>query len=82
MIPNQLTSVREWYQLLNDRSALMTQPVAHHRELLHQAFALRDSHAIDAATLADLLELADAALDHAQDLSANADERGGVRWKS
>lgn len=60
-------SVQEWYQLLQDVSSLLKSPTTHHRELLHQAYALRDAHAVDAGTLAEMLELADEALVHAHD---------------
>lgn len=63
-----LISVSEWHQLLQDQAALYQSPTAHHRELLHQAYALRDAHVVDAGTLAEMLELADAALDWAREV--------------
>ncbi|WP_252092510.1 hypothetical protein [Pseudomonas sp. MWU13-3659] len=60
-------TVQEWYQLLQDVSSLLKSTTAHHRELLHQAYALRDAHAVDAGTLAEMLELADEALVYAHD---------------
>lgn len=46
-------------------------PKKHHRELLHQAYALRDMHAVDSGTLADMLELADEALMYAHSVQAD-----------
>ena len=60
-----LISLPEWYHLLQDTHALIQEPTRYHRELLHQAYALRDAHAIDAGTLAEMLELADEALVYA-----------------
>lgn len=40
-------SLLEWRQLLNDTQALLLAPKKHHRELLHHAYALRDTHAVD-----------------------------------
>lgn len=64
-------SIQEWRQLLNDTEALLLAPKKHHRELLHQAYALRDTHAVDLATLADMLELADEALMYAHSVQAD-----------
>lgn len=65
-MPTQpMTTAQEWHCLLQDRQALYASPTTHHRELLHQAYALRDAHVVDANTLAEMLELADAALEHA-----------------
>lgn len=64
-------SVEEWYSLLRDTKSLLKSPKAHHRELLHQAYALRDAHTIDPGTLAEMLELADEALVHAHDVLAD-----------
>lgn len=61
-------SAEQWHLMLHDKRALYQAPIAHHRELLHQAYALRDAHVIDQSTLAEMLELADAALDHAVDV--------------
>jgi len=58
-------SIQEWRQLLKDTEALLLAPKKHHRELLHHAYALRDMHAVDPGTLADMLELADEALMYA-----------------
>lgn len=60
-------TVQEWYQLLQNASSLLKSPTVHHRELLHQAYALRDAHAVAAGTLAEMLELADEALVYAHD---------------
>ncbi|MCL8302197.1 hypothetical protein [Pseudomonas mosselii] len=62
-----LVTVQEWHLLLRDTSALLEAPTKHHRELLHQAYALRDTHAVDAGTLAEMLELADEALMYAHE---------------
>ena len=62
--PAQL-SVAEWYHLLQNTDALLQEPTKHHRELLHQAYALRDAHAVDRDTLTEMLELADEALVYA-----------------
>ncbi|WP_422402825.1 hypothetical protein [Pseudomonas sp. GZD-209] len=62
----------EWYHLLQDIDALIQEPTKHHRDLLHQAYALRDAHAVDAGTLAEMLELADEALVYAHE-SASAE---------
>lgn len=64
-------SVEDWYILLRDVNSLLKSPKAHHRELLHQAYALRDIHAVDAGALAEMLELADEALVHAHDVLAD-----------
>ena len=64
-------SIQEWRQLLNDTQALLLAPKKHHRELLHQAYALRDTHAVDSGTLADMLELADEALMYAHSVQAD-----------
>lgn len=48
--------------MLRDGVALLAMPGAHHKALLQQAYALYESHIIDAGDLSDLLELADAAL--------------------
>ncbi|EJT85970.1 hypothetical protein PPS11_03108 [Pseudomonas putida S11] len=37
-------SIQEWRQLLNDTEALLLAPKKHHRELLHHAYALPDTH--------------------------------------
>ncbi|AGZ37565.1 MAG: hypothetical protein ACOKSU_13550 [Pseudomonas sp.] len=64
-------SVQQWYQLLKDTASLLEAPTKHHRELLHQAYALRDTHAVDSNTLAEMLELADAALVYAHEAQAD-----------
>ncbi|RFP96342.1 hypothetical protein D0O09_30665 [Pseudomonas putida] len=71
MATQHLTSALEWHQLLQNQAALYKSPTAHHRELLHQAYALRDAHVVDATTLAEMLELADAALDRARDIQGH-----------
>lgn len=43
-----LVTLPEWYHLLQDADSLIREPTKHHRELLHQAYALRDAHAVDA----------------------------------
>lgn len=63
-------TVEEWQQLLNDTTALLRTPTRHHRELLHQAYSLRDAHEVDAGTLAEMLELADEALMYAHAVQA------------
>lgn len=67
-----LITLPEWYHLLQDIDALIQEPTKHHRELLHLAYALRDAHAVDAGTLAEMLELADEALVYAHE-SASAE---------
>lgn len=62
-----LISLPEWYHLLQDTDSLIREPTKHHRELLHQAYALRDAHAVDAGTLAEMLELANEALVYAHE---------------
>lgn len=64
-------SIQEWRQLLNDTEALLHAPKKHHRELLHHAYSLRDTHAVDSGTLADMLELADEALMYAHSVQAD-----------
>lgn len=64
-------SIQEWRQLLNDTEALLLAPKKHHMELLHHAYALRDTHAVDSGTLADMLELADEALMYAHSVQAD-----------
>ena len=64
-------SIQEWRQLLNDTEALLLAPKKHHRELLHHAYALRDTHDVDSGTLADMLELADEALIYAHSVQAD-----------
>jgi hypothetical protein len=64
-------SIQEWRQLLNDTEALLLAPKKHHRELLHHAYALRDTHAVDSGTLADMLELADEALMYSHSVQAD-----------
>lgn len=66
---SQMT-VSQWYHFLQDVDALLRAPTKHHRELLHQAYALRDAHVVDAGTLAEMLELADEALVYAHEASA------------
>lgn len=70
-----LSSAQQWHLLLQDKQALYRAPTIHHRELLHQAYALRDAHVVDADTLAEMLELADAALDHAQEAAIDDADR-------
>lgn len=62
-----LLTVEGWYQLLWDTTALLQSPEKHHRELLHQAYGMRDAHVVDADILAEMLELADEALVYAHD---------------
>lgn len=64
-------SVQEWHSLLQDTDSLLKSPKTHHRELLHQAYAMRDAHIVDGGTLAEMLELADEALVHAHDVLAD-----------
>ena len=65
--PIPLLTVEDWYQLLRDTVALLQAPEKHHRELLHQAYGMRDAHVVDAGTLAEMLELADEALVYAHE---------------
>jgi len=67
----RLTSIQEWRQLLNDTNVLFVAPKKHHRGLLHHEYALRDTHAVDSGTLANMLELADEALMYAHSLQAD-----------
>lgn len=67
-----LITLPEWYHLLQDTDSLIQEPTKHHRELLHQAYALRNAHAVDDGTLAEMLELADEALVYAHE-SASAE---------
>lgn len=62
-----LITIPEWYHLLQDTDALIKDPRRHHRELLHQAYALRDAHIVDAETLTEMLELADETLVYAHE---------------
>ncbi|MFI8556245.1 hypothetical protein [Pseudomonas putida] len=64
-IDRRMATVHEWHQLLSDTASLLKTPKRHHRELLHQAYALRDAHEVDGDTLAEMLELADEALMYA-----------------
>ncbi|MGE8327884.1 hypothetical protein [Pseudomonas urmiensis] len=68
----KLITIPEWYHLLQDTDALISEPKKHHRELLHQAYALRDAHAVDAETLAKMLELAEEALVYANEANLSA----------
>lgn len=65
-----VTTVSEWYHLLHNTQALLQAPTKHHRELLHQAYAMKDAHVVDRGTLAEMLELADEALVYAHEASA------------
>lgn len=65
-----MISVPDWHDLLSNTSALLDAPTKHHRELLHQAYTLRDAHEIDDGTLAEMLELADEALMYAHAVQA------------
>jgi hypothetical protein len=64
-------SIQEWRQLLNYTDALLLAPKKHYRELLHHAYALRDTHVVDPGNLADMLELADEALMYAHSVQAD-----------
>ncbi|WJR28868.1 hypothetical protein [Pseudomonas mosselii] len=66
-----MITLEQWHCLLRDVQSLLQSPRKHHRELLHQAYALRDAHTIDAGTLAEMLELADEALVHAHEVLAD-----------
>ncbi|RMN96610.1 hypothetical protein ALQ50_03949 [Pseudomonas coronafaciens pv. coronafaciens] len=48
--------------MLRDDVALLAMPGLHNKALLQQAYALYESHIINADDLSDLLESADAAL--------------------
>ena len=67
--PNPIT-LPEWYHLLQDTDALIQEPMKHHRELLHHAYALRDAHLIDPMTLAEMLQLVDEALVYAHEAAS------------
>ncbi len=69
---DKLITLPEWYHLLQDIDALIQEPTKHHRELLHQAYALRDAHAVDSGTLTEMLELADEALVYAHESASAA----------
>lgn len=66
-----LVSIQKWRKLLNDTGALLLAPSRHHKELVHHAYALRDMHAVDLGTQADVLELADEALIYAHPVKAD-----------
>lgn len=66
----KLLTVPEWYHRLQDTEALILEPTKYHRELLHQAYALRDAHTVDTGTLAEMVELADEALIYAYEAAA------------
>ncbi|WP_246376143.1 hypothetical protein [Pseudomonas crudilactis] len=70
------SGVAQWRVMLRDEEALLAMPGAHHKALLRQANALHQGQVIDADELADLLELADAALAYAVEslLDLDADE--------
>lgn len=65
-----------WKIMLRDEVSLLAMPGAHHKALLRQAHVLHRGRLIDADELADLLELADAALAYAVEslLDLEADE--------
>lgn len=69
---DDLASAEEWHAMLHDKECLYRDPVVHHRALLHNAYALRDAHVIDVDCLAEMLELADAALEHAREALIDA----------
>lgn len=71
--------IREWYQLLRDTAVLLEASKNHHREFLHQAYALHDAHVVHGNTLAEKLELADEALAHAHDVHAEQEWSSGDR---
>lgn len=73
----QLITLPEWYHLLQDTDALLQKPAEHHQKLLHQAYALREAHAIDARTLGEMLELADEALGYAHETVKTGDGEPG-----
>lgn len=62
MTLERATALSQWKVLLQDETALLTAPGAHHRVLLRQAHALHQEGVIDCDDLSDLLELADGAL--------------------
>lgn len=72
MSVDELASTEGWHAMLHDKESLYRAPVALHRELLHQAHTLRDVRAIDLDGLAEMLELADAALEHAREALIDA----------
>ena len=72
MPQDDLASAKGWHTMPQDKESLYRDPVAYHRELLHQAYTLRDAHIIDAGGLTEMLELADAALEHAREALIDA----------
>lgn len=61
----QRNVIASWLRLLQDETALLRHPGAHHRKLLDEAHALHRAQLIDRDYLADLLEQADGALEYA-----------------
>ncbi|NWC73841.1 hypothetical protein HX823_07070 [Pseudomonas sp. P7759] len=58
-------SLGDWKALLANKEALLTQPGAHHAMLLKRAYGLHQVQLINRDELADLLDLADSALEYA-----------------
>ncbi|AXO90269.1 hypothetical protein DZC75_20560 [Pseudomonas parafulva] len=75
--PNSI-GLAVWQQMLDDTKALLHAPIAHHRELVHLAYELRDTHAVDDAALADMLELSSAALEYAQEIQLEPSQEGAA----
>ncbi|MFJ3412301.1 hypothetical protein [Pseudomonas protegens] len=63
----QTGGMAAWQALLQDQEALLKNPGAHHKALIHGAYALYQVHAIDRDILCDLLEQADGALAYAME---------------
>lgn len=61
----QIVEMASWQALLQDQEVLFINPGAHHKALIHGAYALHQAQAIDRNTLCDLLEQADGALAYA-----------------
>lgn len=69
-------TVETWMVFLQDQSALLQHPGAHHRTLLLQAHELYRAQLIERDDLCDLLELADSALAYA--VETRLEESGNV----
>lgn len=69
-------TVKTWMVFLQDQSALLQHPGAHHRTLLLQAHELYRAQLIERDDLCELLELADSALAYA--VETRLEESGNV----
>ncbi|ROM40621.1 hypothetical protein BK647_17880 [Pseudomonas protegens] len=72
----QTGGMAAWQALLQDQEALLKNPGAHHKALIHGAYALHQVQVIDRNVLCDLLEQADGALAYA--MEALLDPESGV----